>query len=80
MIGAAQSEPDIPILPENFDRDSMLLNVLNGTIDLKTAHLRPHDRKDFITKLAPVEYHERGRLSFVSGIFKSSHGRKPGAC
>jgi putative DNA primase/helicase len=40
----------------DFDQDRCLLNVLNGTLDLKTGHLRPHRSGDFITKLAPVAY------------------------
>src|SRR5215211_2988852 len=52
----AQSEPGIPILPEEMDVSRDLLNVLNGTIDLRIGELREHRREDLITKLAPVEY------------------------
>lgn len=40
------------------DLDSNLhdLNVLNGTIDLRTGTLREHSPDDLITHLAPVEY------------------------
>ena len=53
---SAQSEPGIPILPEDFDRDLFLFNVLNGTIDLQTGALRAPNRADLISKLAPVMY------------------------
>ena len=33
-----------------------MLNCLNGTIDLRTGNLRPHDRADLITRVCPVEY------------------------
>lgn len=56
MVASAWSESGIPILPENLDWDPWLLNVLNGTIDLRTGELRPHSRSDFITKLAPVHF------------------------
>ena len=56
MIGLAQSEPGIPVLPEEMDASADLLNVLNGTIDLRTGELREHRREDLITKVAPVEY------------------------
>src|SRR5215208_1617503 len=56
MIGLAQSEPGIPVLPEELDAPTDLLNVLNGTIDLRTGELREHRREDLITKIAPVEY------------------------
>jgi putative DNA primase/helicase len=56
MISLAQSEPGIPVLPEEMDASPDLLNVLNGTIDLRAGKLREHRREDLITKLAPVEY------------------------
>jgi putative DNA primase/helicase len=56
MLSLAQSEPGVPILPEEMDASKDLLNVLNGTIDLRTGELREHRREDLITKLAPVEY------------------------
>jgi P4 family phage/plasmid primase-like protien len=56
MVLLAQSEPGIPVLPAELDADSYLLNVLNGTIDLRTGALREHRRTDLITKLAPIEY------------------------
>jgi putative DNA primase/helicase len=54
MIQLAASE--LPILPENLDRDPFLLNCINGTLDLKTGELHPHQRADLLTKLTPVEY------------------------
>ncbi len=56
MIELARSEEGIPVLPEELDRDPWLLNVLNGTVDLRTGALREHRREDLITKLAPVSY------------------------
>ena len=56
MISLAQSEPAVPILPEEMDVSKDLLNVLNGTLDLRTGELREHRREDLITKIAPVEY------------------------
>jgi len=54
MLKLAQSE--LPITPDELDRDPWLLNVANGTIDLRTGVLRAHRREDFITKLCPVEF------------------------
>jgi putative DNA primase/helicase len=56
MVGLAESEPGIPVRPNDLDRDPYLLNCSNGTVELKTGTLRPHRREDLITKLAPVEY------------------------
>lgn len=46
----------VTIAPTELDRDVWLLNCGNGTIDLKTGNLRAHDRSDYITKLAPVDF------------------------
>lgn len=54
MLELAQSEEGISIKPDELDRNSWLLNVENGTIDLKTGTLLPHDPADMITKMAPV--------------------------
>jgi putative DNA primase/helicase len=54
MIELAKSE--VPVSPDELDADPWLLNVLNGTIELRTGGLREHRREDLITKLAPVEY------------------------
>ena len=56
MLDLARSEPGVPILPDQLDRDPFLFNVPNGTLDLKTGKLREHRREDHITKLCPVEY------------------------
>ena len=39
-----------------MNTDPWLFNVMNGTIDLRTGVLRPHDREDFITMLAPIDF------------------------
>jgi putative DNA primase/helicase len=56
MVACAQSEPAITIHPDDLDADPWLLNVANGTIDLRTGMLRPHRREDKLTKLAPVVF------------------------
>ncbi|HOL44716.1 MAG TPA: phage/plasmid primase, P4 family, partial [Methanothrix sp.] len=42
--------------PEEWDKNPWLLNVNNGTLDLKTGEFRPHDPEDLITLVAPVDY------------------------
>ena len=56
MIKLAESEPGVPIIPEQFDSDPYLLNVLNGSIDLKTGNLKFPERTDYMTKIAPVRF------------------------
>jgi putative DNA primase/helicase len=59
MVAMAKSLEGVAILPEEFDRDHYLFNVLNGTVDLRTGELRPHSRDNLITKLSPVEYNPK---------------------
>jgi putative DNA primase/helicase len=61
MIAMAQPLLPVPILADAFDTDLWLLNVENGTLDLRTGTLRPHRREDLISKLAPVTYDPAAR-------------------
>ena len=56
ILAMAQSEPGVTISEQQLNRDTSLLNVENGTLDLRTGKLLPHRREDLITKLAPVDY------------------------
>jgi len=51
-----RAEPLASISPDQLDRDPFLLNVRNGTIDLRTCSLRSPRQSDLITKLSPVTY------------------------
>jgi putative DNA primase/helicase len=55
-LGQSQSQAGIPVLPDELDADRWLLNVANGTVDLRTGELREHERGDLITKLVPARY------------------------
>lgn len=46
---------------EAFDTDPWLLNVANGTLDLRTGELLPHDPAHLLTKQAPVAYDPAAR-------------------
>jgi putative DNA primase/helicase len=56
ILALAQSEPGVAVSEQQLDRDQWSLNVLNGTLDLRTGTLREHRREDMITKLAPVDF------------------------
>ena len=56
MIRLAQSDPEVSIAADAFDRDPWLLNCTNGTLNLRTLELRPHDPADLLTKLAGAAY------------------------
>jgi hypothetical protein len=55
-LNQMKSEQGVPILPAQFDADPYALNLLNGTLDLRTGKLREHRREDLLTKLAPVRF------------------------
>ncbi len=54
MITLAESE--VPVRAEELDQDPWLFNCQNGTLNLKTGILSPHQRENYITKLSPVIY------------------------
>jgi putative DNA primase/helicase len=56
MLDLASQDPALIASPDIFDSDPLLLNVLNGTIDLRTNRLLPPNSQDFLTHLAPVTY------------------------
>jgi putative DNA primase/helicase len=56
MVELAKSQPGVAIAADEMDADPWLLNCINGTVDLRTGRLRPHDPLDLITKLAPVDF------------------------
>jgi putative DNA primase/helicase len=55
MLKLAESEPGVPLSPNELDTDPWLLNCLNGCIDLRTGELKPHNPRDIITKLIQVK-------------------------
>lgn len=78
MMKLVQTEPGIPAPSARFDVDPFLLNVLNGTIDLRTGKLRPHRREDLLTKLAPVNFDPAAQaplwFSFLDRIMAGNAG------
>lgn len=74
MIELAQSA--VPILIKQLNRDQFLLNVNNGTINLKTGELREHRASDLITFIIPIDYDENAKSelweSFLNRIFEGN--------
>jgi P4 family phage/plasmid primase-like protien len=73
MIDLARDEAGIPTRATLLDNDPMTFNVLNGTVDLKTGQLQPHNRADLITKITQVEFKPGAScpiwLDFLGRIF-----------
>lgn len=55
MISFARSVPAISVSASSIDADPWLLNVRNGSIDLRTGILREHRRDDVCSKIAGCE-------------------------
>lgn len=56
METLATSDPRVHRLDKSLDSDFWVLNLANGTLDLRTGLLRPHNRDDLITKVIPISY------------------------
>jgi putative DNA primase/helicase len=56
MLALARALPPLAICPDDLDRDPDVLNVPNGTLNLRTGALEAHDPARLLTKLAPVPF------------------------
>src|SRR5918993_3682790 len=51
-----EAKPYLAVGMDELDRNAWLVNCQNGTLDLRTGKLKPHDPADRITKIVPVDY------------------------
>ncbi len=56
MLSLARADSRVAVSVDELNEWPNILNIANGTIDLNTGGLRPHDPGDLLTQLAPVEY------------------------
>jgi putative DNA primase/helicase len=75
IAGIAQHQEAVAIGdPARFDADPWLLNVANGTIDLRTGELRPHRREDLLTRIADITFDPQARAprweQFLQEVFR----------
>jgi len=58
MLREAQSDIRIATPPDRFDspKTRYFFNCLNGTLDVRTGELKPHDPSDLISRLSPCHY------------------------
>lgn len=73
MIDLVTAEPGIAVSASDLDRDPWLLNVANGTINLRTGKLQDFNRGDLITKQSPVAWDANAEcprfLQFLDEVF-----------
>jgi len=76
MVTIAQWLDGVPVRSTRLDADPMLLNCLNGTLNLRTGELQEHKREDLITKLVPIEYDPKARAprweEFLREVFQEN--------
>lgn len=74
-IRAAQAEKCVQVLPKHLDKNPWLMNVKNGTLNLETGDLQPHDPSNLLTKISPVEFDVDAKCPtwerFVKQVFRS---------
>ncbi|HEY4388999.1 MAG TPA: phage/plasmid primase, P4 family, partial [Ktedonobacteraceae bacterium] len=63
LLTLARTLPGITVSHTRFDADPCLLTLLNGTLDLRTQTLHPHNPEHYITRLIPVAYDPEARSS-----------------
>jgi putative DNA primase/helicase len=76
ILSIVRSLPPIATHARDFDKDKYQLNVFNGTIDLHSGQLIPHNPGDMITKLAPVNYptrHEEASIDLWLSCLSTWH-------
>ncbi|MFJ3858140.1 phage/plasmid primase, P4 family [Streptomyces sp. NPDC090085] len=67
------SVPNVSIEATDFDDRPDLLNFRNGTVDLRTGRLRPHDQADLLTYGLDIDYDPDAQCprweSFLAEVF-----------
>lgn len=56
VLGIASALVEFAATIDDLDADPYLLNCANGTLDLRTGHLRPHDPADRLAKVTNAAY------------------------
>ena len=71
MIQVAQAIEPFPTYAKNFNANPWLATCLNGTVDLRTGKLGPHNPYDLITKICPVNYDPDARLKLWESFLET---------
>jgi putative DNA primase/helicase len=73
MLLLARADVRVSCTQADLDQDGFLLNVMNGTLDLRMFTLREHQREDLLTHCLPVGYDPHTTcptwLQFLGRIF-----------
>lgn len=74
MIELAKSEPGIPVVASDLDAHPWLLNVQNGTLDLRTGELHDPDAELLMTKCCATHYEPGARSELWEAFVKRTTG------
>ena len=76
-VDSLKSEPGMAVGLDQFDRDVWKFNVANGTIDLETGKLLPHNQMDLLMKKSPVLFDPTAECPHWIGFIDSiTNGNK----
>ncbi len=80
VLSLARADARVMVEVDDFDRNPMVLNVQNGTLDFTTKELRPHSSGDLLTQLARVSFDPSAKcprwLDALHLIFDGDHSLK----
>jgi putative DNA primase/helicase len=74
MLALAQGELGMPVLMNELDADPYVLGCPNGALDLRTGKLRPHRRRDLITKSTCVCYDANAKSELWDRVLYDATG------
>jgi putative DNA primase/helicase len=73
------AECELVVTPDQLDTHPFLLNFLNGTLDLRTDELAPHNPDHFMTKLVHYNYDRRRKCRLFLAFIARVMGNHPDA-
>lgn len=73
------AECELVVTPGELDTHPFLINFLNGTVDLRTGELSPHNPAHFITKLVHHNYNPRAACPLFLSVIARMMGNHPDA-
>ena len=76
MCALLRSEPGIRVPQEQLDENPMVLNLQNGTLDLRTGSLDKYSPGDLLTRVANASFREGAECPQWGKVYSRSNGRR----
>jgi putative DNA primase/helicase len=74
LHAVASLQPVLATTLDHFDTHPHLLNCRNGTVDLRTGHLRPHAREDYLTRMVHHDFNQEASCPIFTGFLEQIMG------